>query len=130
MTSAGLEALVRRPNRACVGGIWTWAVRGSLDHSGCGREAASEVVLPEISRFFGIVIAMFYKDHNPPHFHAYHGAHEAAIGIRDGAVLWGDLPARALRHVQEWRMRHLRDLEEDWERARRRQTLEPIAPLE
>jgi hypothetical protein len=86
--------------------------------------------LPEISRFFGIVIAMFYRDHNPPHFHAYYGEHEAAIGIRDGAVLWGGLPARALGHVQEWRARHVRELDEDWDRARARQTLQPIAPLD
>jgi hypothetical protein len=87
-------------------------------------------VVPEISRFFGIVIGMFYRDHNPPHFHAYHGEHEVAIGIRDGAVLWGGLPARALKQVQEWRLRHVHELEEDWERARARQMLQPIAPLE
>ena len=73
---------------------------------------------------------MFYRDHNPPHFHAYYGEHEAAIGIRDGAVLWGDLPARALGQVQEWRARHARELEEDWKRARARQALQRIAPLE
>ena len=59
--------------------------------------------MPEISRFLGVVIAMFYNDHNPPHFHAYYGEHEAAITIGDGEVLWGSLPRRALGHVQEWR---------------------------
>jgi hypothetical protein len=86
--------------------------------------------VPEISRFFGIVIGMFYKDHNPPHFHAYYGEHEAAIGIGDGAVLWGGLPRRAIDHVQEWRELHLEELVEDWRRARAHQPLEPIDPLE
>jgi len=86
--------------------------------------------MPEISRFLGIVIGMFYLDHNPPHFHAYYGEHEVAIAIADGAVLWGSLPRRALGHVQEWRAAHVRELEEDWQRARAHQPLEPIAPLE
>jgi len=86
--------------------------------------------VPEISRFLGIVIGMFYNDHNPPHFHASYGEHEVAIGIRDGAILWGSLPRRALGHVQEWRQAHVADLEENWERARRKQLLTPIAPLE
>jgi hypothetical protein len=42
--------------------------------------------VPEISRFLGVVIGMFYKDHNPPHFHASYGDHEAAIGVQDGAI--------------------------------------------
>ena len=49
--------------------------------------------MPEISRFLGIVIAMFYKDHNPPHFHATYGEHEIAVRIGDGEVLWGKLSA-------------------------------------
>ncbi len=86
--------------------------------------------MPEISRFLGIVIGMFYNDHKPPHFHAYYGEHEAAIAIRDGDILWGSLPRRALGHVQEWRQIHLRELEDDWQRARARQPLAPIEPLE
>jgi len=70
--------------------------------------------VPEISRFLGIVIGMFYKDHNPPHFHAYYGDHEVAIGIQDGTVLWGSLPKRALAHVREWRQGHVAELLEDW----------------
>jgi hypothetical protein len=86
--------------------------------------------VPEISRFRGVVIGMYYKDHNPPHFHATYGEHEAAIAIRDGAVLWGNLPGRVLSHVGQWREAHLRELEDDWERARRQQPLNAIAPLE
>lgn len=86
--------------------------------------------MPEVSRFLGIVIGMFFNDHNPPHFHASYGEHEAAVSIRDGAVLWGSLPRRALSHVQEWRQAHVVELEENWERARAKQFLRPIAPLE
>lgn len=86
--------------------------------------------MPEISRFLGIVIAMFYRDHNPPHFHASYGEHAAAIGIHDGVVLWGSLPVRVLGHVREWRQAHVAELEDDWERAKNRQPLNPIAPLE
>jgi Domain of unknown function (DUF4160) len=91
---------------------------------------AIEGKVPEISRFLGIVIGMFYKDHNPPHFHAYYGEHEAAIEIRNGTVLWGGLPRRALDHVQEWRAMHIGELEDDWRRARAHQALRPIDPLE
>jgi len=47
--------------------------------------------MPEISRFFGIIIAMFHGDHNPPHFHARYGEHRAIIRIEDFAVLEGNL---------------------------------------
>lgn len=73
---------------------------------------------------------MYYKDHNPPHFHAYYGEHEAAIVVEDGAVLSGSLPRRALGHVQEWRQAHVAELEADWQRAKARQPLTPIEPLE
>ncbi len=52
--------------------------------------------MPEISRFFGIIIAMFYDDHNPPHFHARYGGYKASISINDFAMLEGYLPPRAL----------------------------------
>ena len=51
--------------------------------------------MPEICRFYGIVIRMFFDDHNPPHFHAIYGEHEVVIGIQSLAVLRGRLPARA-----------------------------------
>ena len=86
--------------------------------------------MPEISRFLGIVIGMYYSDHNPPHFHAYYGDHEAAVAIADGRVLWGSLPRRAMSHVLEWRQVHSAELEEDWARARQREPLKPIQPLE
>ena len=86
--------------------------------------------MPEISRFLGIVIGMFYRDHNPPHFHARYGGYEAAIAIQDGIVLSGSLPSRTMAHVQEWRTANLVQLIQDWERARNHEPLQPIEPLE
>ncbi len=86
--------------------------------------------MPEISRFLGILVAMYYNDHGPPHFHARYGEFEAAIAIQTGEVLAGRLPPRALGLVQEWREKHKDELEENWRRARQRQPLEKIPPLE
>lgn len=52
--------------------------------------------MPEISRFFGIVIKMFFDDHNPPHFHAFYGEDQALIDIRHLSSFAGGLPPRAL----------------------------------
>jgi hypothetical protein len=81
--------------------------------------------MPEISRFFGILIAMYYRDHPPPHFHAKYGGQEAIIAIETGEVLAGRLPPRALGLVEEWR-----ELLLDWRPAEERQPLTRIAPLE
>jgi len=58
--------------------------------------------MPEISRFYGIIIKMFFDDHNPPHFHALYGDHEVLIDINTFAVFAGHLPPRALGLVIEW----------------------------
>lgn len=86
--------------------------------------------MPEISRFFGIVIAMFYEDHLPPHFHARYGGSQAIIRIHGLEVLEGSLPPRALGLVMEWAVAHQAELREDWDLARRHAPLKSIAPLE
>lgn len=86
--------------------------------------------MPVLTRFYGIVIAMYYNNHAPPHFHAKYGDSEATIRIDNGLLLDGSLTARALRLVQEWRLLHQSELSEDWARAQARQPLQPIAPLE
>jgi hypothetical protein len=85
--------------------------------------------MPEISRFFGIVIAMYYTEHGRPHFHAEYGGVRASIEIGTGLIR-GDIAARAQRLVLEWAGLHRRELLENWERAREGQPLNPIAPLE
>jgi hypothetical protein len=86
--------------------------------------------MPEISRFFGIIIAMFYSDHAPPHFHVRYGEQRALIAIESLAVLEGDLSPRVLGLVIEWAQIHKAELRTDWEIARSLQPLKSIAPLE
>ena len=86
--------------------------------------------MPEISRFFGIIIAMYYNDHAPPHFHAKYGDLEAVIAIDNGEVVEGRLPHRDLGLIQEWREFHKAELAEDWKLARERKALKRIDPLE
>lgn len=86
--------------------------------------------MPELSRFFGIIIAMYYNDHAPAHFHAKYGSDQASIRIDDGAVLEGHLGPRALKLVEEWRALHQHELLDDWQRAQARQPLNRIDPLE
>lgn len=86
--------------------------------------------MPELCRFFGIIIAMYYNDHAPPHFHARYGHQKAAIDIETLGVLEGELSPRALGLVSEWAARHKDELRADWELARAHATLKPIAPLE
>jgi uncharacterized protein DUF4160 len=86
--------------------------------------------VPEISRFFGIVIGICYDDHEPAHFHARYGGQKALIGIESLSVLRGGLPPRALGLVMEWAALHQDELREDWRRARAQEPMKPIAPLE
>ncbi len=86
--------------------------------------------MPEISRFFGIVIAMYYDDHNPPHFHARYGEHKVSVTIKDSMVLDGSLPPRVMGLVVEWSSLHRGELMADWERAKDNQPLAEIKPLE
>lgn len=86
--------------------------------------------MPEISRFLGIVIRMYFLDHAPPHFHAVYPGAEAQIRIHPAGLIGGSLPPRALALVMEWAKIHRGELLENW---RRLQTNEPpvtIPPLE
>jgi hypothetical protein len=85
--------------------------------------------MPEISRFLGIVIAMYYNDHSPPHFHAHYGDYLVTVRIADGLVE-GRFPRRALKLVLEWYESHQAELLEDWNLARDRKPLRPVDPLE
>jgi hypothetical protein len=86
--------------------------------------------MPEISRFFGIIIAMFYNDHPPPHFHVRYGGQRAVIGIEDLALLDGDLSPRVLGLVIEWAALHRPELLDNWNRARAQTPLNRVEPLE
>lgn len=66
--------------------------------------------MPEISRFYGIIIRMFFNDHLPPYFHASYSNYSAQIDIRTGDIINGELPRRALRLVQDWTELHRPEL--------------------
>jgi hypothetical protein len=85
--------------------------------------------MPKISSFYGIVITMYFYDHQPPHFHAQYAEHHAVIAIDDLAVLVGGLPRRALKLVTEWARMHQEELEADWELAQGGKLPAPIDPL-
>ncbi len=70
--------------------------------------------MPEISRFFGIIIYMYAKDHLPPHFHAVHNEDEAMFSIETGNVIQGDLPRKQIRLVQAWVELHRQELSENY----------------
>jgi hypothetical protein len=85
--------------------------------------------VPEISRFFGIVIAMYYKDHALPHFHAKYAGQSGAFSLPDLRLVEGSLPRRVISLVLEWAFDHRDELARDWELARVGKPLEPIPPL-
>ena len=70
--------------------------------------------MPEISRFYGIIIYMYLKDHNPPHFHAKYNDYQITISIDNFAILNGKLPSKALALVIEWASMHQEELLENW----------------
>jgi len=86
--------------------------------------------MPTISEFFGIVIRMYYDDHNPPHFHVFYGEYEAQLSIDTLEVIKGKLSKRALALVLEWAAEHRNELREDWRLAELHQPLDKIEPLE
>lgn len=86
--------------------------------------------MPEISRFLGIIIAMFYKEHNPPHFHVRYNEYKATISITDLALLDGRLPPKVLGLVIEWASIYKKALMEDWQLAEKFAELKKIPPLE
>ena len=86
--------------------------------------------MPEISRFFGIVIRMYFDDHSPAHIHAEHQGHRAVFDLKGNLTL-GSLDSRtATRLVREWIDIHMDELHTDWELAQNGQSLNWIPPLE
>jgi hypothetical protein len=85
--------------------------------------------MPQISAFLGIIIRMFYRDHNPPHFHALYAEYEGMIDINKLELISGKLPPRVLGLVIEWTALHQKELNDNWERAKRQESLKSIEPL-
>ena len=85
--------------------------------------------MPEICRFLGIVIAMYYSEHYPPHFHAKYGEYRASFSIDELKIIEGNMPKRIISLVLEWAFDHRAELMEDWELAKRKEQLKSIEPL-
>ena len=85
--------------------------------------------MPEICRFLGIIIAMYYNEHAPPHFHAKYAGQRAAFSIHDLRIIEGKLPQRVISLVLEWAFLHRKELMENWGREERREKLQKIDPL-
>jgi hypothetical protein len=73
-----------------------------------------ESIMPEITRFYGIVIKIFFGDHPPPHFHAIYGEYNALVSIESLEIIEGDLPSRAQKLVLEWATLYQQDLLQMW----------------
>jgi len=86
--------------------------------------------MPEISRFFGIIIVMYYREHQPPHFHAKYGEQTGVFSIADLRLTEGYLPRRVISLILEWAFEHRNELMADWELAMARKPLRSIPPLE
>jgi hypothetical protein len=114
-------------------------LRGSAHVVGCPvvearlgaarRRSRQDQGVPTISRFMGIVIAMFFDDHGPPHFHARHAEGSAKVRIDTVEVIDSSLPRRQLRLVLAWAELHQAELLENWRLARLGETLREIEPL-
>jgi len=87
------------------------------------------MIMPELSRFLGIVIMMYFDDHNPPHFHVKYNDYRALVSIKDLAILSGDLPSPVLRPVTEWAEMHKDELMKNWEMIQKTGNCFKIEPL-
>ena len=85
--------------------------------------------MPEVSRFAGIVITMYFNDHEPPHFHVRYGEYRATVSLNPVELLEGRLPSRVFGLVSDWGRAHRVELQENWTRLATEGTFNPIPPL-
>lgn len=84
--------------------------------------------MPTISMFFGIIIRMFFDDHNPPHFHAIYQGKRAVFSL-DGKKLSGEMPEKQSKIIEVWAILHKEELEANWQLSKDKQEPYKIAPL-
>jgi hypothetical protein len=87
------------------------------------------LIMPELSRFLGIVIAMYFHDHNPPHFHVLYNEYDAEIEIKNLTILEGKLPARVLGLAMEWAELHKEEVMNNWNLLQAGEKYNKIQPL-
>lgn len=82
--------------------------------------------MPEISRFFGIRIAMYFQEHNPPHFHARYQGFKAVYSINSGKRIEGSMPPKVENIIANWAKQCKKELEENWELMKKEGTFKKI----
>jgi len=85
--------------------------------------------MPELSRFLGIVIYMYFNEHNPPHFHAEYNEYKASISIETLGLMEGKLPSKVMSLVVEWAQEHQDELLENWNNIQETGKYHKISPL-
>lgn len=85
--------------------------------------------MPEIALFYGIRVTMYYDDHMPPHFHAEYNGQKVLVDILNARIYRGAFPVRQLKMILAWAVIHQDELMQNWELAKNREALNPIAPL-
>jgi hypothetical protein len=92
-------------------------------------QSKETVLMPEICRFLGIIITMYYKEHGFPHFHAIYNGKEAVFSIMDLLLIEGKLPKRVISLVLEWAFDHREELLENWKLLKDKKSIKKIKPL-
>ena len=82
--------------------------------------------MPEISRFFGIRITMFFEEHNPPHFHARYQGFKAVYSINDCERMQGSMPTKVENIIVSWAKQYRNELEENWKSMKKGGTFKKI----
>lgn len=85
--------------------------------------------MPELSRFFGIIITMYFYDHEPPHFHAKYGSYKACFDIRTLGIMAGHMPPKIHGLIIRWAAYHHEELINNWERCKHGEQPKKIRPL-
>ena len=85
--------------------------------------------MSEISRFYGIIITMYFPDHNPPHFHVRYNEYKAIVDISTGLIN-GNMPGRAVKMINEWMELHKNELLENWKKMEKGESISTINPLD
>ncbi len=85
--------------------------------------------MPEISRFLGIIIKMYFNDHSPPHFHAYHQNYKATFSIQTGQMIDGKFPQKQAAFVTAWALLHQKELMANWKALISGKDAQKIDPL-
>ena len=84
--------------------------------------------MPVLSMFYGVIISMFYKDHNPPHIHIQYAEYKAIVDF-NGDILEGELPVKQRKLIEAWIVLHQDELYANWQLAKDKQSLFKIDPL-